>query len=272
VWGTVRDALLLVRDNPRAAMLPMAVIHVPAAFISALVTVFVYFTVFGDRDFLPSDELIAAGASGPLFLFLALAAFEGLFAQVARGATICSIAGVVSSKRRTLTEALDPAFTRMGGLIVLAVLFAVGAVVLAVSFIGIVLIPILGLRLALAFEAYILEGLTPGAALRRSWGLMGPIPGRPVSFIGQVFSGTMLRLLGILIVVGLLAAVPLIVISSVLPELVTGGRDGRVVTSGFVTIVQAVLLTPIIACITATTTLFYLRLRELREGKGAAGN
>jgi hypothetical protein len=44
---------------------------------------------------------------------------------------------------------------------------------------------------------------------------------------------------------------------------VTGSRDEQVISSALVTVAQAIVVTPIVALITAVVTLYYLKAKEI---------
>ena len=103
-------------------MLPLAVIQFPLALAVAVLTIGLYLTAFEDQPVEAMQDAVTAGTGAPLFLFLATTAAQALFSQVARGAAILSIAGEINHRPLSLTGALDPAFTRMGALLALAVI------------------------------------------------------------------------------------------------------------------------------------------------------
>ncbi|MCC6380970.1 MAG: hypothetical protein IT304_00600 [Dehalococcoidia bacterium] len=241
-------------SHPRATLLPLVAIQLPVTLISSLVTVALYFSVFRDEPFESVNDVLAGGASGPLFALILLTAFEGLFAQVARAATIVAVASALEGRPKQLTESLDPAFTRMGGLLVVAVLLAASVVGLALTLVGLVLLPYLAARLGLVFEAYMLDGLGPGRAIGRSW---------------RVMRGNVLRFLTAVLLFLLVAAGPLVLIS-LLGSVDFGGRDTRVLTSAAIGLAQGVLLIPLLAFLTAITTAFYLQARARHDGRTTA--
>ena len=171
----IATAWALVTHHPREAMLPLVVIQIPVAILTGAVLAVLLLTVFGDQEINTND-------GGQLLALLLVSGTQALFAQVARGSTIVSLAGVIRGQPLTLTQALDPAFSRMGGLLALVVLVSAGVLISFVTLIGLVLLPYMILRFALAFEAFMLEDLGPWPALRRSWELM---------------RGHMLRMLGV---------------------------------------------------------------------------
>lgn len=248
VLGTVREAWRLIVAFPRQTLLPMFAIEAPVACISAVITAVLYLTAFHDRDvWLPGDPV--SGRGGLVFAYFAIAAFELLFAQVARGATVMGVAAARSGRRPPLAQLLDPAFTRMGGLLALAiatyaVLFL--GVVLSITIIGAVIALFVFLRWSVVFEVFMLEEQRVMASLGASWRLM---------------SRNMLRYLGVLLVSFGMALLPLVGIS-LLQLAVGGGRDTVVVATAAVTIAQGVLIVPILVFLTAVTTVFYFNIKE----------
>lgn len=249
VFATVREALRLMREYPRETMLPMFAIQAPVAIVSAIVTAVLYVTVFADDPVRQAGDLVSDGSGGPLFAFLAVTAFEVLFAQVARGATIVGVAAARRGEHRALAALLDPAFTRMGGLLALAVITtavaAAGAVV-AITIIGAVIAIFIFIRWAVVFESYMLEERRVFESLGASWRLM---------------QGSMLRYLGVLLVSFGLVLLPFVAIS--LLELAIGGsRSAEVATTAVVTALQGILVVPLLVFLTAVTTVFYFNLKE----------
>jgi hypothetical protein len=239
----ISAAWAVVVDHPRQAMLPLLVIQVPVAVVTSGLLAVLLLTVFGDEE-------IDTTHGGQLLAVLLIGAAQALFAQVARGGTIVSIAGMLTGKPRSLTESLDPAFNRMGGLLALVLLVSGGLFLAFISLVGLLLLPYLALRLALSFEAFMLEELGPLQALGRSWRLM---------------RGHMLRLLAVVLLTVAILFGPFLVIS-LMGEAVRGDRNTEVILGAVYSLVQGVLLIPIVAFVTATTTVFYLNLREQERG------
>ncbi len=256
IRGTIADAWRLMRRYPRLILLPMFAVQVPVAAVSASVTLVLYFTVFSGEPVKAASDLINAGPSGPLFAFLAVSAFEGLFAQVARGATILGTAAALRDRPEPLPNLLDPAFTRLGGLLILAIAPLLLFLGLAATIVGLVLVPYLVLRLGLVMEAYLLDGVTPAGAFRRSW---------------TVLSGSLWRFFLTLLLAITALIVPLFVMSS-FSLLIAGGRTTQLLATAAVTLIQGVLVVPMLAFFTAVTTLFYLRVKERHDARLAARN
>lgn len=237
----------MVRRHPRESILPLLVIEAPvAAVLSTVATVF-FLTAFKDEPFRASLALVSSNdARGVIFLLAVLAAVQALFTQVAHGAMVVSVAGVLSGKPKSLTESLDVAFTRMGSLIVLALIIMAGAIVGVGSIVLIPLALFLALRLALNFEVMLLEGAGPRMAFVRSWALM---------------RGNVLRFLGALVLTALMALIPFAAISA-LAAIEPGSRTLSIIVVGVFAVVQAVLMTPVIALLSSLTTIYYFALRR----------
>lgn len=248
ILGTVREAWRLIAAFPRQTLLPMFAVEAPVACISAVLTAVLYLTAFNGSDvWLPGDAV--AGRGGLVFAYFALAAFELLFAQVARGATVVGVAAARSGRRAPLAELLDPAFTRMGGLLALAIVtYAVLflGIVLSITVIGAVIALFIFLRWSVVFEVFMLEDRRVIVSLGESWHLM---------------RGSMLRYLGVLLVSFGMALLPLVGIS-LLQLAVGGSRDAVVIATAAVTIAQGILVVPILVFLTAVTTVFYFNIKE----------
>ena len=98
----IATAWALVTHHPREAMLPLVVIQIPVAILTGAVLAVLLLTVFGDQEINTND-------GGQLLALLLVSGTQALFAQVARGSTIVSLAGVIRGQPLTLTQALDPA-------------------------------------------------------------------------------------------------------------------------------------------------------------------
>ena|GEM_PF-1736950 len=246
VTGTIRRAWEVMLSRPRQTVLPMAVVQIPVALATSVVTVVLYLTVFADEPVLTVNEMVDTAARGQLFAFLVLQAVTALFSQVARAATTVGVANAAAGKAIPLAAALDPAFTRMGALLALSVLIASGAFVLVLTIVGTLLLPFLALKVALSTETLILEGNGPWGAIRRSW---------------RLTSGNMLSLLGTLLVTIGLVIGPLLAISLV-AVIVAGDRTEQLLLAGLATFIQTVLLVPLFVFVTSVVTVFYLQAKE----------
>ena len=99
-----------------------------------------------------------------------------------------------------------------------------------------------------------LEGISPWGAIKRSWALT---------------RGNVLRLLGIILLSALAVAGPLLVISG-LGAIIGGGRSVRVLETGLYIFAQGVFVVPLVAFLTATTTLYYLTIRVTHDERRTA--
>lgn len=242
---TLRAALALMRDHPRETMAPLAVVQVPLVIAATLVTVLLYATVFAGETY-PQRGLTGASEGGPFAAFVLLAAITVVLGLVGMGATIVSVEAVAHGRPVGPREALDPAFTRLGGLVVLGGTLIVGVAALAATIVGVVAIPFLGLRIALAPQALMLEQAGAFPSLRRSWGLM---------------RGNMLRLAVILLAV---VAVPLVLslLAPASPGPGEAGRAARMAIDAGLQALQTAIAIPFGAFASTALTLYYLRIRE----------
>lgn len=257
---SIRETLLQTRqtivERAGQTLSPMFAVQMPVAVISAIAIVFVYLAVFPDEPVRPLSEMVSDGSRGLLFALVTTEAFQLLFALVARGATVVAFAAAANGKHMSLSEALDPAFTRLGGLLLLA--FTLAAVVIAgvFSIIGIFFLPYLLIRWGLAVECYMLEGQSAFGSLRRSW---------------QLTSGVTLRLLGLLLAAIALMILPLLAILA-LGLVVGGGRTAEVLLAGGIGIVQSALEIPLMVYLSGVTTLFYLKVKVRNDAGTLARN
>ncbi len=250
VRATVGAAWSVVRRHPRETILPALVVQTPVALIISVVVVAFYFTGLRHEQNVAPQEVLDHGGRGAQFLVAATAAAQGLFGQVARAASILGIAGVHTGRPLRLVEALDPAFTRMGTLLALAIAFGLLLFGLAATVVLLPLALYLALRLALAFEFCIIEKRGVGASLAGSWRLL---------------RGSLLRFaLGAIVLAATLIG-PFAVIS-LLNLAVAGGRDTEVILYGITSFVTNVLVTPLVTVITAYTTISYLKLKGATSG------
>jgi hypothetical protein len=247
--SAVRAAWRLVLTHPREVILPPLAVQLPLAVILSAISVAAFFTVLRNDAVVLPGEIIDDGSTGARFLIAATVAAQVLFGQVSHAAATVAIAGVARGKPLSVSECLDPAFSRMGVLVAYTVIFGVVVFGLAIS---VFLIPVaiyVFLRLGVAFEACVLEGVGPVAAMRRGWALM---------------AGHLLRYSwGLIVVVATLLG-PLVVVS-LLNLTVTGSRDQQVVIEGAVSAVTAVLSVPLLSIASAYTTLMYLQLSGARN-------
>jgi len=246
VGETLSAAFGLMRDYPRETMLPLLTIQAPLVLGTILLTIVLYGSVFADQMY-PEGGIIGATEGGAqVFVLVVVVAVGAVVGVIGQGATIVSVAAVAVGRPLTLTQALDPAFTRLGGLIALTVMFAVVGGLLAFTIVGLAVIPFLIARFGIAYQVYLLEELGPIDALRRSW---------------ETMNGHMLRLLGILLVgLALLLLIGLLVPVSPGPESMS--RSARIAIDALLQILQGGVAIPVTVFAHAAVTLYYLRIRE----------
>lgn len=253
--GLLRDSIRLMRAYPRATIVPMAAIQIPLTVLTAIASLVLYTTVFSSETY-PTGGIYGVNESGrPLFAMVIILASNGLFAFVAQGATTIAIAGTATGKPPGVAASLDPAFTRMGALVVLAVIFIAGTVVLAFSIVGIVLLPFFALRFGLAVNTLMLENLTPLQALGRSW---------------RITKGHMLRLLGALLLTGIVVLIPLLIVQALGLIAADAGRNARMIADTILAIVDGLIAIPFVVLPIAVTTLFYLDLKARNDVRNPA--
>jgi hypothetical protein len=254
IRATVSEAWRLLFAFPRAVVLPSLVIQVPAAIVIGFGMFAVYHTVFADEPFLRLEDMTRDTHAGLAFLVIVIVAVQALVGQVARAATVVAVAAAASGRPKPLVESLDPAFTRMGAVFLQAVVLGGIGAALIFSGIGIFLFPYVAGRLAVSTEVMMLEQQRPLSSLGGSWRLL---------------SRRVFRLLAVILLSTLLCVGPLLALLS-LDLAVAGSRNQEIVLSGIVTIVQSLLITPVLALLTAAITLFYLKAKEADLGKRPA--
>lgn len=249
VGETLSAALGLMRDYPRETMLPLLTIQAPLVLGTILLSVLLYSSVFADEVYPRGGLTSASDDTGQVFVLVVVVALATIVGIIGQAATIVSVAAAALGQPVTLTQALDPAFTRLGGLIGLTIIFGVAGALLLITFVGLALIPFLVARFGVAYQVYLLEQVGPIEALTRSW---------------QAMHGHMLRLLGVMLVgVALVLVVGLLVPASPGPESVA--REWRMAADAGIRILQGGIAIPIAAFAHASITLYYLRIRRIRE-------
>ena len=254
VRDVLREARDLFRHNAKPIMLPMAVVQVPLAVIGAIVPWVLYATVYSEQLHPFDAQALTDGPRGLLFALVVVAWIWIMFLALGFNSTIIAVRDARKGVRKPLAELLDPSFTHLGGLLVIALgAAALWFAILATSIT--VLAPLVllfaALRLALTFHSFALNDPRPRAAMSESWTLM---------------RGNVIRLLGLLL--GTLPAIMLMLLAGSLalvvvsiPFAVVGTSRGPTLAANAVgTMVLAVVLIPIFCYVTTATTLLYLNL------------
>ena len=243
---TLSAAAALMRDHPRETMLPLLAVQAPLVIGTILVTILLYNSVFLDEVYPRGGITGANEGGGQVFALVVVVAVAVVLGLIGQGATIVSVAAVALGRPLSVTEALDPAFTRLGGLSALTIIFAVVAGLLAVTFIGLAVIPFLVARFGIAYQIYLIEETGPIEALTRSW---------------RTMHGNMLRLLAI-VVIGFVLVVLIGLLVPVSPGPGSMSRGGRMAIDALIQILQGGVAIPLTAFAHAAITLYYLRIRE----------
>ncbi len=243
VFRTFADGFRLVLEYPRQALGPMLVILVPVGVVTAIALAAVYLTIFDDRELPTIFDF--KGDRSELFVLLIIYGVELFFTVIAVAATIVAAAACARRRPIRLVEALDPAFTKIGKLLVIAIASYLGLILLIASIVGIPVALYLLVRLALSAQGYMLDGGGVREAFMHSWrrtrgnlwGLAALLVLATIAFFGS------------LVVVGMMGLVE------------PGGRTAEIVTIAGVSILQSVILIPVEAAIVAMMTLFYLNAK-----------
>ncbi len=240
--------LNVMRKNPRATLLPVAVTQMPFAVGTAAVFFYLFYSAYPDADFTGFNWL--GEAPGGLRLTMALVgAAQSLFSLVGAAGTMVAVAGLAQGKPVPLAHALDPAFTRMGGLLVFGVVFNV---LLIVSSIGLIVFLYFVARWGLAIHAHVLDDASILGGFGRSWRLMR---GRMMSFLALLLTAiplALLLILGTSVVFGLLVA----------PFGTDPGRTTELIVQSVALFGVIVTFVPVAAYLATSTTLFYLSARD----------
>jgi hypothetical protein len=229
----------LYRSNAAQLLQLVAVVVVPLSFIQAVL-------VAGALDDLGEIDQTTGQVSGGFFTSLLVLAGTGLIGwviqQVLLGALTRGAAGALVGRAVDVGASYRYALSRLGGLIVLALLYAI---IVAVGFI-LLIIPgiIFGVFLAVAMPAFIVERKSASEALSRSWNLV---------------SGSFWHTLGVIVVAFILAGIVNGVISAL------GGST--FIGSWLMSAVAQVITAPFVALV---GVVLYVDLRVRREGLDAA--
>ncbi len=250
IW---REAFALLRAHRRALLGPVAVTQLPMTVISAAA----YFVLM-DRVYpeVPYDSFdLFDDAPETLILWLvAMNATFWLFTLVGMAGAVVAARGALEGQTVALPEALDPGFSRMGGLLALGIAFYV---ILLASVAGILVLIYLAWRFGLAFHAFVLDGKGVTGAFGQSWSMLRGNMWR--------FAGTLVTLLPVslaMLFVGSFAAV-----IAVLPFAAEdAGRTTTLAGNAVAVGVLGVFGVPVTAYFATATTLFYRRLQGEQHG------
>ena len=237
-----------MRRHPANTLLPLLVTQIPFAVATSAVFFYLFYQAYPSAEFDSFDWVTDAPGGLRLTMFL-LGAAQSLFSLVGAAGTMVAVEALVRARPISLAQALDPAFTRMGGLLLLGIVF--NLLVLA-SAIGLIVFVYFIVRLGVVLHAHVIEKRSVGGAFVESWRLM---------------RGRMFRFLGLLLTAVPFAVVFLFVISLVFGALTASlvpdpGRTGELAIQSAALFVVGLALVPIGAYLATSTTLFYISARE----------
>ncbi len=250
--ATWLTALRVMRQNPAATLLPIAVTQLPFAILTSVVFFYLFHNQYPDAEFTSWDWLNTA-PNGLRLTMVLVGAAQSLFSLVGAAATMVSVHGLLRGQPVKLSAALDPAFTRMGGLLLLGAFFYG---LLLVSAIGIIIVLYFLVRFGLAIQTFIIEGKSVSQSLGRSWRLLR---GRMLSFFGVAVTAIPFGLL-------LLVATSVVLAIAVLPFGTDPGRTTDLIFQSIAILIVGIMLVPIGAYLATATTLFYLSAKEQTDG------
>lgn len=229
-------------------LLPIAVVQIPLGTLSAIFYFVLYREGYPDAD-IDSFNRTEGSPGGLLFSLLLMSAAYLLFSLVGAAATIVAARATLEGKPVALAEALDPAFTRMGGLLILGALFYVLAVATVV---GVILLLYVMIRWGLAVHVFILEGTSVSGALGGSWRLLR---GRMLHFTGVLLTA-------IPVAAGVFFAATIVLALFLTPFSVDPGRTGTLVAQSIGIALMGFALIPTTAYMGAATTIVYVSWKE----------
>jgi len=230
-------------------MLPLLVTQVPTAIILAGAYLYAYTSRYPDAPVSQAVLVTDDSPAGLVAAMLFFGAVHSLFSFVGGAATIVSVRNTIEGKPISLSAALDPAFTRMGGLLLLGIVFNLLG---GLTIVGLFVLVYLILRWGLAIHVYILEDAGPWAAATGSWRML---KGHMLRF-----TGTLLTAVPVILV--LFLAFAFIVSLIAFPFGTNPGRDGSVGLNTLFLGASGLLAVPVGAYLATITTMYYLKLRE----------
>jgi len=241
-------ALNLMRKHPGPAFLPLLVTQLPFAVITAGVFFYLFYDLYPDAEF-DSFNWLSEAPNGLRLTMVLLGAAQSLFSLVGAAATMVAVSGVLRDKPIGLAQSLDPAFTRMGGLLVFGLLFNF---LLLASIVGFFVLLYFVIRFGVVIQAYVLDEKGVSGAFGESWRLMR---GRMFKFMGLVLTAIplgLIILLGTSFLFALVAA----------PFGSEPSRTTELAFQSFALFVVIAAFVPVGAYLATSTTMFYLSARE----------
>lgn len=249
-WGT---AVALFRANMHSILAPAMAVLGPLSVLFPLGLAYLYTGVWPEAE-LDTFSTETDPPNGFIFGSMLLVGVSGFITAVGLTAVVVAAFAAWHKKPVSLPEALDPAFTRMGGLLILSGLLAV--LVLLTS-VGIFVMAYFILRFGLAFHVYILEDVGAGQSLRRCWSLLR---GRMMRFFSLCLSVLGLTFLFATVLAFFTASILQVILLPFTGE--TLSRDANVVVVAVMAGVTWMGMIPLFAFFTTLITVFYIKARE----------
>ncbi len=250
-----RYALGLLRNHPRETMLPFIAVYLPLSILTGFAWILLFLRFYPDVEYGGVQQLLDEAPTSLLFWIFAISAAFTLFLVVGMSATLTSVGALMQGRPLTLSHALDPAFSRMGGLLAIGIVWyaIVGAgTALAITVIGAAICLYVLLRFGMAFHLFLHEGLGASRALRSSWGLMR---GRTLKLLLTWLTAIPLALVAFV-------AVVFVVTLFTLPFGALDGRTETIVLNGIAMVVLGGVIVPAGAYLCIVTTSFYFSARR----------
>lgn len=250
IW---RQSYQLLNSFPRPLLLPLMVTQLPATIIASAAYFTLLWRIFPEVDYQGVPQLDEQPRNYMLSLFIINGAFW-LFTLVGIAGTIVATRAASEGEALTLSAALDPGFTRLGGLLVLGAVFL--GLTLA-TLVGVIVLIYVAWRFGLAIQQYVLGESGVYGALGRSWLLMR---GRMLRFAGMLLSLAPLSLA--VVAAGLLlAGLAILPLAALEPSRLT-----ELAASSIGATVIGIFAVPVSAYIAVATTLFYINVRSEING------
>ena len=246
--STWLQAFNLVRKHPSTTLLPMLVTQLPFAIATAGTFFYLFYEAYPSANY-TSFRDFSESPNGVRLTILLLAAAQALFSMVGGAATVVAVDALLREKSISLAQALDPAFTRMGGLLVFAVFFNVLVVASAVGFFVLIYFVI---RFGTVLQAYMLDGKGITGAFGQGWRQMR---GRMFRFMGLLLTAVPLGVILFLVVGFALALVAA-------PFGSNPSRTEDLALQCVGVFFGGLIIVPLGAFLATSTTIFYLSSRE----------
>lgn len=245
IW---RQSYQLLTTFRKPLLLPLLVTQLPATILASAAYFTLLWRVFPEVDYQGVPQLDEEPRNYMLSLFIINGAFW-LFTLVGIAGTIVATRAASEGESLPLSAALDPGFTRLGGLLVLGAVFL--GLTLA-TLVGVIVLLYVLWRFGLAIHQYILGESGVYGSLGRSWLLLR---GRMLRFAGVLLSLVPLSL--VVVAAGLMVGGLLILpFAAFEPTRLT-----ELAASSIGATVVGVFAVPVSAYIAVATTLFYINVR-----------